>query len=566
MDKIIGIIGGKGKMGQQFVRFFEKNGFTVIVSDQRTKLTNRQLVEKADVVIVSVPMDKAESVIHEIAPHVRKSGLLMDFTSLKVCPMQAMKSTKASYLGCHPLFGPTNLMEGQVVILCPGRGKEWFDWLKNLLSKNRIIVRKLSAKKHDEMMAYVQVLSHFTDITFADALRNSGFKMKDFLNYQSPAYRLKLDMMGRILDQSANLYGNIHIQNPLNTKVIDGFLKSAETLSDLVQRKDLKSFENYFKKAANYLGNFRHAAMEESDRMIDNLIGSASVIPPSLLTGKEDIAILGPKNTYSDLALQSLYPNSKPYYATSITEVFELVENGRIKKGLVPLENSLTGSVRETLDELYSKKISISHVIKQPIHLALAGLKKVPLKSIEIIYSHPQPLLQSRQFIQKHCPKAITIPVGSTTEALRRIKGENNEHAVAIAAPIAVKANGLTIIRESIEDDHTNATTFALIGRNHLKSKTCSWPGSGIKNLKLNKTSIAFVFGKDSPGSLYTVLGDFANAGINLTKIESRPHPSVPGDYVFYADFEGSIDSKNVQKTLKNIEQKVAHLKLLGGY
>jgi prephenate dehydratase/prephenate dehydrogenase len=557
MDKkVIGIIGGRGAMGKYFTEFFERSGYKVIISDRRTHLTNKQLAKKADVVIVSVPIDKTEDVINEVAPHVKKSGLLMDFTSFKVFPMKAMNRTKGSYLGCHPLFGPTNQIEGQLVILCAGRGNKWFNWWKDLLIKNKVIVKELTAKKHDELMAYIQALTHFSDIALADTLRKSKIPIKKFIDYQSPAYRLELDMMGRILAQDPNLYANIQIKNPLSPKVIRDFIKSCQDLGETIDKKDIKKNINYFKKCARYLGDFRKIAMDESDKILNclNITSEKSEALDKKI--RYDITVLGPKNTYSDMAVQKYSPKSKVYYASSIHEVFDLVNKGKIKEGLVPIENSLTGSVRETVDELYDSNVLIEKVIAQPIHLSLIGIKKIPLNKIKTIYSHSQPFLQSRKFIKYSCSTATCISVASTTNALERVASEKHESVTAIASPLVAKMYGLKIIRDSIEDHHDNTTYFAVIKKGTKRHATKS-----AKN-----TSIAFNFSKDILGSLFSVLQDFADNKINMTKIESRPSTRERGEYVFYIDFEGNINNPKVKKVLQKIKNKVARLKVLGCY
>lgn len=557
MKKIIGIIGGKGKMGKYFAEFFERNGYKVLISDKGTKLTNLQLAKKADVVIVSVPIHMTQKVISAIAPHVKKSGLLMDLTSLKVFPMEAMKKSKASFLGCHPLFGPTNPIEGQLVVLCSGKGQKWFKWWKGLLAKNKVITKTLSAKKHDQLMAYVQVLTHFSDIVLSDTLRKSKIPIREMVTIQSPVYRLELDMMGRILHQDPELYAHIEMDNPLSTQVLQDFIDSCQKLKDIVAKKEDKQFINYFNACSKYLGSFAQEAMVESDRLIREIQGSGvPLIPSSELAKKCDIAVLGPENTYSDIAAKLYNPKAKICYTSSINAIFDLVCRGKIKVGFVPLENSLTGSVREALDELYQENVWIEKVVSLPIHLSLIGIKKVPKKDVKFIYSHPQPFLQSRKYIRKHFPNAACIPVASTAAALARVAKEKDPQAIAIGSKIAAKTYGLKAIESSIEDNKTNTTYFAI-----FKKK------SGKPNLKKAvKTSIAFHFSKDSPGSLYTVLQDFAEAKINLTKIESRPNPNISGEYVFYTDFEGSIADLSVKKTLNRIRKRVSKLKVLGCY
>ncbi|MBU0727906.1 prephenate dehydratase [Patescibacteria group bacterium] len=558
-NKVIGIIGGRGAMGKYFADFFESNGYEVIISDKKTSLTNKQLAKKADVVIISVPIDKTEKVIKEIAPLIKKSGLLMDLTSLKEFPMKAMKATKASHLGCHPLFGPSNPIQGQLVIMCPGKGSKWFDWLKNLFEKNKVIVKTLTTKKHDTLMSYVQALTHFSDIALADTLRKSGIPIKEMVTYQSPVYRLELDMMGRILNQDPNLYANIQIDNPLSKKVMQDFIESCKKLTEIVTKKDNKSFVKYFNSASKYLGSFTEQAMIESDRLIKEMLGSGmpSAEPPKDLVKKYDLAVLGPRDTYSDIAARKFKPKARIWYTSSINEIFALVRDGKIKYGFVPIENSLTGSVREALDELFEEDVWIEQMTSLPIHLALIGIRSINLKDIKTVYSHPQPFLQSRQFIKKNLPNAVCLPVASTAAALSRVLKEQDPYVVSIGSETVVKKYGLKIIKKSIQDNENNRTYFAVIRKS---SKTKDQKSNG------KKTSIAFTFKKDAPGSLFSVLQNFSDFKINLTKIESRPNPKVHGDYVFYIDFEGGLQNSNIQKALNKVKGKVEKLKVLGSY
>ncbi|MFH1410410.1 MAG: prephenate dehydrogenase/arogenate dehydrogenase family protein, partial [Patescibacteria group bacterium] len=521
---IIGIIGGRGKMGSYFADFFERNKFEVIVSDQRTELDNKEVAKRADVVIVSVPIDRTQEVILEVAPHVKKSGLLMDFTSVKAMPMEAMKKTKASYLGCHPLFGPTASIRGQIVILCVGRGMGWHRWFKNLLEENSVLVRELTARKHDELMAYIQTLTHFSHIAFADTLRKSGISINEFIKYPSPVYMMELYMMGRILNQDSKLYANIQLANPVNVKAVESYLRSCRELAETIERKKFKDNVDFFKKNTEYLGHFATIAMDESDNLLRylKLPQKSRFFARSPKPKKSDVALLGPPNTFSDQVLKRYRLNENPWYAASIAEVFELILDGKVKAGLVPIENSSTGSIRETLDELYENDVHISEVMGLPVKLALAGTIKCQLKKVKTIYSHAQALLQCRHFIRKNCPDAALIPMSSTTAALERMFNEDKEGTVAIVSPEAAETYHLKIIRDSIEDEKENITYFAYIIKgqpNKLKTDA-------------KKTSVAFHFKKDSPGSLNSVLQTFAEAGINLAKIESRPSVKIPGDYV----------------------------------
>jgi prephenate dehydratase len=217
------------------------------------------------------------------------------------------------------------------------------------------------------------------------------------------------------------------------------------------------------------------------------------------------------------------------------------------------------------------RKVSIIKTIKLPIHLALAGNKGATLAGLRTIYSHAQPLLQARGFLRRVLPSACLVPVASTVAALERVKKEGRTDAAAIASAEAARAMGLKILKQGVEDNKTNATTFAVISKKpHIP------PCHSCGGRNLFQTSIAFNFPKDAPGSLVKVLEDFAAAGINLTKIESRPtpmlraarrpDPRVSGTYVFYIDFSGSPTNPNVASTLSQIKKRVATLKVLGTY
>lgn len=555
---VIGIIGGRGKMGNYFLKFFERNKYKVIISDHRTRYSNNQVAKKADVVIVSVPIERTEEVIQKITPHLKKSGLLMDLTSVKVKSMESMKKAKMAYLGCHPLFGPTASIHGQIVILCSGSGVMWHRWLKNLLEDNGAIVRELTAKKHDELMAYIQTLTHFSHIALADTLRKSGIPIKEFIKYPSPVYMMELYMMGRILNQDPKLYASIQLSNPANIKAVGSYLRSCRQLAETIERKKFKDNVDFFKKNSDYLNHFSTIAMDESDRLLKHLKlpQESRLFKNNIKPKSSDIAILGPENSFSDIALKRLKKNENPWYTVSITEIFELVERGKVNSGLVPLENSSTGYIRESLDDLYENNVHIEQVTGLPIRLAMVSTVSCPVRKIKTVYSHAQALLQCRRFLKKYCPNASLIPMSSTTASLERMFNEDKEGTVAIVSPMAVETYNLRTIKDSIEDDKNNTTYFALIKKGPVKKI----------DIKAKRTSIAFHFKKDSPGSLNNILQTFAEAGINLTRTESRPSPKLTCDYVFHIDFEGNVNSKKAQAVLKTIKNNVVKLKVLGSY
>lgn len=610
----IGIIGGKGKMGAYFKLFFKKYGYEVYVSDLNTELSNIELAQKCDVVIVSVPIEKTVEVIKTINPYVKKEALLMDLTSVKAKPVEAMLESEASVVGCHPMFAPTVSLKNQIIVLSRARGTKWYNWLKNLFKSAGAFVKELEPHKHDELMTVIQSLTHFTDITLAHSLTKSGIPLKRFLEYQSPAYRLKLDMTGRILHQDPSLYGNMQIQNPKTNAVLKTYLKSVKELIKIVKKKDLQKFIKYFQEGADYLGDFKENAQKESDLLIEFLNQQKTSSSTFLQKNKRekvkklktkklnyDFATLGPANSYSDLVAKKYAKNAQIYYAKNIREVFELVQSGQIEAGIVPIENKIEGSIRETMDLLFETNLKIIHKIVLPIKHCLAVLPKTQKKDINLILSHSQPLGQCEKYIQKNFPKAEVLATSSTSEAMSQLQTKNLSNVGAIGSVESAQNLELKIYAQNIGDEKENETHFYVIKKVASHKLQATSNKKNIRNselVSLNKgetegsvsqaklqtlqssfqggvatpttnclqTSIAFYFKEDTHGTLFGVLQEFNQAKINLTRIESRPAGKKMGNYVFYLDFNGDKEDLNVKKVLAKIEKKASGLKVFGSY
>jgi prephenate dehydratase/prephenate dehydrogenase len=560
-NPVIGIIGGKGHMGALFGAFFRDRGVKVIISDLKTPLTNKNVAQKADITIISVPIDKTEKVIKELVKHIPKESAVMDFTSVKTMPVKAMLTGKCEVLGMHPMFGDSNPIPGQSLILTPTKKSgKWSQWMEKFLKSNQVKTRTMSPAEHDKMMNVAQGLIHFADITFADALRRTNMPTKELLKFTSKASELKVQLAARIIDQDPGLYGNIQIENPNTLKSLKLYKKSVEELIKIVEKKDLKAFSKYFEESKKFFRNYSKEAFDTSSYLIDKLVQKerkkTSTKPQ--VPKKSDIAVLGPKNTFSEMAADKYDSKKNKYYATTIDEVFELVAKGRTEKGIVPIENKLEGTIRETLDNLFEKNVKISEEINLPINHTLIILPHAKASDIKTIYSHTQALKQCKRFLKKNFPKATLLSTTSTAFAIEKIVTKNDKSCAAIAPKIAAEREKLQVLKENIEDEKDNSTSFVVVEKGHPT------PKSVLKNCK--KTSIAFHFDKDSPGSLFTVFKDFADAKINMTKIESRPTQARFGDYIFYLDFDGCISEPHVAKILKKIEAKVAKMKVLGSY
>jgi len=274
MKPLIGIIGGRGQMGRWFAAFFRKEGHKVLIAGRNTSLRPEELAEKCDVVIISVPIHATLDVIKSIGKHVRKGSLLMDLTSIKSAPVRAMlKYSKAQVIGAHPVFGPTvNTIKGQRVVLCPARGRKWMTWLKGLLERNSAKVKITTPENHDKMMSIIQGITHFSSICTGYALKEMGIDVDESIDFTSPIYRLRIGMVGRILNQDPRLYADIEIQNKETIKAVNAYIRSANKLREHIKKKDEMGFVKFFDEAADAFGSFKEEAMDETNYLIEKMV------------------------------------------------------------------------------------------------------------------------------------------------------------------------------------------------------------------------------------------------------------------------------------------------------
>ncbi len=270
----IGIIGGTGQMGQFFKRFFEKNNCKVLIASRKTKLKQIDCAKQSDVVLISVPIDVTVDVIKKIAPYINKNSLLIDTTSIKKEPVGAMlKYSKCEVIGMHPVFGPNvSSLKSQTIVLCPTRTKKWLKWIIDIFGKNGAKIKITTPEKHDEMMSIIQGLNHFSTLSVAHAMKSFGISINESLEYTSPIYKLRMVMLGRILNQDARLYANIEIMNPKNKKALDAYINSTKKLQKIITTKNTKEFVKYFNECAEFFGKFNKEAEKISDYLIEKMV------------------------------------------------------------------------------------------------------------------------------------------------------------------------------------------------------------------------------------------------------------------------------------------------------
>ncbi|MBN2559789.1 MAG: bifunctional chorismate mutase/prephenate dehydrogenase [Phycisphaerae bacterium] len=272
--RTVAVIGGKGEMGRCMAELFADLGHVVMVADLDTQLTPEEAAAAADVVLISVPIDVTIEVIRNLGPRVRKDALLMDVTSTKIGPLAAMlECTTASVVGTHPLFGPSvHSLQGQRVVLCPGRGDEWLDWLRQMFHARGLVMQEATPEEHDRAMSVVQVLVHFSTEVMGRTFAHLGVSIDETLAFTSPVYLMELIMTARHFAQSPELYASIQMSNPATPDVTAAFLKATQDVQELVARKEHDAFVRMFHEVRDYFGSFKDQALEQSSFLIDRLV------------------------------------------------------------------------------------------------------------------------------------------------------------------------------------------------------------------------------------------------------------------------------------------------------
>ncbi len=265
------------------------------------------------------------------------------------------------------------------------------------------------------------------------------------------------------------------------------------------------------------------------------------------------LAFLGPAGTFGEEAALRYAPGATLVPCVSHSAVARTVEAGEAEAGMLAIENSINGSVAETLDVfIHQTQLTIRAELLLPIALFLVARPGTRAEDVQLISSHPQPLGQCREFLARCFPDAQLEAALSTSAAVEAAM--HREHAAAIGTRRAAEIFGAEIMESHIQDVATNVTRFVVVGAGAA-------PPTGR-----DRTSIAFTFADDRPGSLAGVLSEFAAAGINCSKIESRPTRATLGEYVFLVDFDVHAASPEGIAVLDAIRPLCSEVKVFGSY
>ncbi len=314
------------------------------------------------------------------------------------------------------------------------------------------------------------------------------------------------------------------------------------------QRRLIEDREREGKVLENVKNLARNKNISQDD--VENIYKQI-IVASKRIQGLE-VAFQGEVGAYSEEAAFRFFGSSieiRP--RETLEDVFKIVESEEVQFGVVPIENSLEGSISRVYDLLLDSTLKVYGEIGLRVIHCLIGSAGAGLDTIKKVYSHPQALGQCRSFL-KHLNGEL-VPTYDTAGSVKMIKEKGTPDIAAIASARAAEIYGMKIIAQGIEDNPNNFTRFFILSREDAQ------PTGN------DKTSIVFS-AKDRPGALYECLTEFASRKINLTKLESRPTRQRPWEYNFYLDFEGHRQDKLASQALENIEKITIFLKVLGSY
>ena len=272
------------------------------------------------------------------------------------------------------------------------------------------------------------------------------------------------------------------------------------------------------------------------------------------------IAYLGPAGTFTEDALGEAIPAGgyEPLRTPTIHDAILAVERGEADRALVPIENSLEGSVRNTLDTLAFEAGAVTIVGEHDyrVRVHLIAREGVAVEDVEAVLSHPQPLSQCARFLRERFPAVELRSVSSTAAAVRMVS-ESARPWAALGARAAAALYDCELLLEGVEDSDDNVTRFVWIAPAGTEPA-----GDGPW-----KTSLVFSeLGADHPGALVDALSEFSTRGINLTRIESRPLRQGLGRYMFFCDLEGRVGDPTIAEAIERLRTKAESVRILGSY
>jgi prephenate dehydratase len=284
--------------------------------------------------------------------------------------------------------------------------------------------------------------------------------------------------------------------------------------------------------------------------------------------GRPRVGYLGPAGTFSEEALlASAAPDAvEPYALASIYDTVMALRDGEVSWAIVPIENSLDGSISVTLDLLAGDGDDVKIVGEALLRIkhSLIGTATVSLSEIDTVITHPQVPGQCTLFLHNELAHAQVLTAASTAEAVRAVVAEGKREHAALGTPLAARIYGGTILREGVEDRDDNETRFVWLAASARAEQPA--PLRASANPKWKTSLVFWGAGADRPGWLVRCLDEFARRNINLTKIESRPRRERLGSYMFFADLAASMADPAVAEAVASVRMMCEEARVLGSY
>lgn len=536
----IHIVGGTGQMGSWLKKFLESQGVLPTISDKKIKKDN--LIKFADIIFISVPINVTEEVILETGKKIKKDTLLIDLSSIKTKSTEALKKTALPSIGLHFLFGPTlSSIQNQRVAYTPVKVDGKSKLLIKLLKAAGAQIIEMTAREHDYQMAHIQALTHFVNFSLAKVLLDDKIKLSGQIS--TPVFLAQMSATSRIIYQNPDLIAQIQTLNPNFLEIVRRLQKDQSVLIELIEKKEVAKLEELYQQISGSLESSGPINRQTKQNLHD--------LEKLKLKEKISISYLGPEGTFSHQAATQIVTDKAALLpAKTIYDIFNRVAQGLSDFGIVPAENSIEGTVRETLDFLVDFDLRVNLEMALPVHQNLLS-KQSDLEKIKKVISHPQAIAQSREWLEKNLPDAS---IEFSTSTIAAIDELDNKNSAIIGSALAAKIYSLQILAKNIESKEINITKFYLISKNPISLKK-----------KPTKT-LLFLTVFNRVGILKDILTVFADFDINLNKLESRPSKEKNWDYYFYVEVESVVNEQRLIQALNILKQFCPVIKSLGDY
>ncbi|MEM4279442.1 MAG: prephenate dehydratase [Archaeoglobaceae archaeon] len=599
------LIYGVGELGKLLRDFFYLKGYYVKGYDIEDSKREVSDISDFDVIFVCVPMGEIRNAITHIKAEARRDALLVDVASVKSISLPIFEKSGFDYLSIHPMFGRDSEIALANVVVVHECGRKEERTILDEFVKSGAILTRMSAEEHDKAMAKIQGLTHFLLLSFADLYESLPFAtqiynvfrklssrflnqnwemcyliqknaekereelirriaelsevIKDKEKFRRIFFSLK-DKMGdsksseliletcKITDEFKELEkmrGAIAVIDALILRLLEKRVEIARKIAEEKRARgepiEVKEVEE--EKIRTVLRRTKLNSIHLEDIFL-KIMKLTKEEEYGVLGIKKTIAVLGPRGSFSEEVALRLVGSRLPLrYCATTDEVIKLVESGEVDYGIVPIENSVNGTVLPVLDALLSHEVEVFGETKLEVNNCLVAKRDLKFSEIRVVYSHPQAIAQCMGFINNYLPNAEIRYTSSTSDAVRLL----DDFSAAIVSENAAKLYKLCILRKGIQDlKEKNVTRFYAIRR-----KT--------GELKGRITSLFFAV-EDKPGALKNVLEIFYRKGINMRKLESRPARTGLGDYIFFVEVEAPLKEED----LKELREVTTFYKIIG--